>query len=265
MRLSICSASATATAACLWLVGLGTASAALETAEEIRECSHANFPESTSIQLIELKSLDRAGSERVMDARLHWKRHNDGHVRLMIRILGPQDLKGSAYLVIENKPRDSVYLYAPAIGRPRRIVGGGGKGIWGTDFSYEDIRLLQMSSTATPAERLPDSEVAGRATYVISQSPDADRESVYVKTVSYVDKETCVSLQTEYYEAEDQPRKRLLVDPETVKQVGGKWTAHDLEITDLGEDTRSWIQVKDISVDEDISARFFNTVQFYKN
>jgi hypothetical protein len=83
--------------------------------------------------------------------------------------------------------------------------------------------------------------------------------------VSYVDKETCVSLQTEYYEVEDQPRKRLLVDPATVKQVGGKWTAHDLEIADLGEDTRSWIQVKDISVDEDISARFFNTVQFYKN
>lgn len=264
MRLTICSVSSTATVVCLWLAGLGTASA-LETAEEIRECSHANFPESTSIQQIELKSLDRAGSERVMDARLHWKRHNDGHVRLMIRILGPQDLKGSAYLVIENKPRDAVYLYAPAIGRPRRIVGGGGKGIWGTDFSYEDIRLLQMSSTVTPAERLPDSEVAGRATYVISQSPDPDRESVYVKSVSYVDKETCVSLQTEYYEVEDQPRKRLMVDPATVQQVSGRWTAHDLEITDLNEDTRSWIHVKDISVDEKISARFFNTVQFYKN
>ena len=49
----------------------------------------------------------------------------------------------------------------------------------------------------------------------------------------------------------------------TVAQVNGKWIAHDLEMTDLRDDTQSWIQVKEISIDEKISSRYFNTVQFW--
>ena len=111
------------------------ATANLETAEQIRECVRENSPDSTSIQLIELKSIDRASGERTMDARLHWKKDDEGKVRLMIRVLSPQDLKGSSYLVIENEPRDTLYVYLPALARARRIVGGGARDIWSTDVS----------------------------------------------------------------------------------------------------------------------------------
>jgi hypothetical protein len=236
----------------------------LETGEQIRNCTRDNSPDSTSIQLIELKSVDRAAGERKMDARLHWKKSEDGDVRLMIRVISPQDLKGSSYLVIENEPRDTVYVYLPALAKPRRIVGGGGRAIWSTDFSYEDIRLLQMESSQTEVERLPDAEVAGRPTYVIATQPDPARESGYERIVSYVDKETCVALKTEYFEANGVLRKHLLVDPETIEEVSGKWIARDLAMTDLRDDTQSWIQVREISIDEDISSRYFNTVQFWR-
>ena len=250
------------------IVMLGTTRssfAELETADEIRECARKNFPEKTSIQFIELKSRDRADREKVMDARLHWKKDEEGHVRLMIRVDGPQDIKGSAYLVIENKPRDVVYMFLPALVRPRRIVGGASNSIWGSDFSHEDLRLLQMSSDALGSERLPDAEVAGHPTYVIAQVTESDSESAYHRVVSYIDKETCVALQTEYFDFTDRLHKRLLVDPATIAQVNGRWTAFDMEMTDVGEETSSWIHVKHISVDEDISARYFNTVQFYKD
>jgi hypothetical protein len=251
--------------AILTLCFKGVAVADLVTAEEIRDCAHKNFPEKTSIQFIELKSRDRAGRERVMDARLHWKRDDEGLVRLMIRVDGPQDIKGSAYLVIESKPRDVVYMYLPALVRPRRIVGGGSNSIWGTDFSHEDLRLLQMSSDALGSERLADAVVAGRATYVVTQITEPESESAYGRIVSYIDKENCVALQTEYYDASDKLHKRLMVDPATIAQVNGRWTAFDMEMTDLDEDTSSWIHVKHITVDEDISGRYFNTVQFYKD
>jgi len=236
----------------------------LETGEQIRNCTRDNSPDSTSIQLIELKSIDRAAGERKMDARLHWKKSEDGDVRLMIRVISPQDLKGSSYLVIENEPRDTVYVYLPALAKPRRIVGGGGRAIWSTDFSYEDIRLLQMESSTSEVERLPDAEVAGRPTYVIATQPDPARESGYEQILSYIDKETCVALKTEYFEANGVLRKHLLVDPETIEEVSGKWIARDLAMTDVRDDTQSWIQVKEISIDEDISSRYFNTVQFWK-
>lgn len=242
-----------------------TAVAELATAEEITDCVRQNFPEKSSIQFIELKSRDRAGREKVMDARLHWKKDDEGRVRLMIRVDGPQDIKGSAYLIIENKPKDVVYMYLPALMRPRRIVGGGSNEIWGSDFSHEDLRLLQMSSDALGSQRLADAEVAGRPTYVIAQVTEPDTDSAYHRIVSYIDKETCVALQTEYFDFSDRLHKRLLVEPSTIAQINGRWTAHDMEMTDLGEETSSWIHVKHITVDEDISGRYFNTVQFYKD
>ncbi len=235
----------------------------LQTAEQIRECTRRNSPDSTSIQLIELKSIDRASGERKMKSRLHWKKDEDGNVRLMIRVLAPPDLKGASYLVIENEPRDTVYVYLPALGKPRRIVGGGARAIWSTDFSYEDIRLLQMKTEVSGVERLPDAEVAGRATYVIAQQPDPERETGYARILSYIDKQTCVALQTEYFESNQQIRKRLLVDPATVADISGKWIAHDLEMTDVRDDTQSWIQVMEVTIDEKISGRYFNTVQFW--
>lgn len=266
MHWSFISPAATATLSlAVVILAVGPAHAEPDTADEIRDCARENFPEKTSKQFIELKSRDRAGREKVMDARLHWQKDEEGKVRLMIRVDGPQDIKGSAYLVIENQPRDVVYMYLPALLRPRRIVGGGGNSIWGSDFTHEDLRLLQMSSDAIGSQRLPDAEVAGRQAYVVEEVTDPDSGSAYHRVVSYIDKETCVAIQTEYYDASDRLHKRLLADPETVAQVNGRWTAFDLEMTDVGEETTSWIHVKHISIDEDISGRYFNTVQFYKD
>ena len=247
------------------LVYSACGAADLDTAVQIRECVRANSPESTSMQLIELESQDRTGRKRTMDAQLRWKKHEDGHVRLLIRVLGPQDLKGSSYLVIENQPRDTVYTYLPALGRPRRIVGGGSKDIWGTDFSYEDIRLMQMKDSVTDDERLDDEVIAGKPVYVIAQRPDPTQESAYSRIVSYIDKDTCVAIRTEYYESDDQLRKRLVVDPGSVSQVSELWTAHSLEMTDLHDETTSWLRIKKITYDEEMSSRYFNTVQFWRN
>lgn len=234
-------------------------------AADIRECTRRNSPDATSEQLIELKSVDRAGGERTMQARLRWKKDEEARVRLMIKVLEPQDLKGSSYLVIENEPRDTVYAYLPALGKPRRIAGGGARAIWSTDFSYEDIRLLQMKETQATVERLDDSEVSGRPAYVIAQQPDAHRETGYSSILSYIDKETCVALKTEYFEANEVLRKRLVVDPSTVTQVNGKWIAHDLAMSDVRDNTQSWIKVMEIGIDEKISSRYFNTVQFWRH
>ncbi|MGD8746076.1 MAG: outer membrane lipoprotein-sorting protein [Gammaproteobacteria bacterium] len=122
-----------------------------------------------------------------------------------------------------------------------------------------------MRSDALGSVRLADAEVADRQVYVVEQAAEPDSESAYHRVVFYFDKETCVALQTEYFDAADRLHKRLTVDPATVAQVNGRWTAHDLEMNDVGEETSSWIHVKHISLDEDISRRFFNTVQFYKD
>ena len=57
------------------------------------------------------------------------------------------------------------------------------------------------------AERFPDDTLAGRAVYVLMSYPD--ESSGYVKVATYIDKESCVPLKTEFYERGHELRKQF--------------------------------------------------------
>jgi hypothetical protein len=245
-------------------ITLSSASAALETVEEVRECTRGNFPERNSLQTIELVARDRAGGERTLDARLHWKRGKERSARIMIRVDRPSDLRGSSYLLIEKRGRDDMFMYLPAMQKVRRISAGMLSGqLWGTDFSYEDVKQLQGIAADGETERLPDARIAGRSTYVLSLVPDSNEESSYRRIVSYVDQETCVPLKIEFYERGDRLRKLLLADPDRVDQVDGRWIARELEMRDVRDETQTWLRTGKVVHDGKISDRSFDPGRFY--
>lgn len=235
----------------------------LETVEKIRACVRQNFPEHSSVQTIALTARDRAGNERRLKARLHWKRERDEFARIMMRVERPADLRGASYLLIEGEKRDDMFMYLPAIQKVRRISRGMIAGqLWGTDFSYEDIKQLQGIAIDGLTERLPDAEIAGRSTYVLSLAP-AEHESTYERIVSHVDQETCVALLIEFYEREGRPRKRLAATPGEIRRVEGRWIAHELEMVDIRDETMTWLRIEKVVNDGKIPERSFDPGRFY--
>jgi hypothetical protein len=236
-----------------------TPASALETAEEIRACVRGNLPERTSVQTIELESLDRAGGRRTLVAQLHWKRFGEGQHRLRIRVDKPQDLRGSSYLVIEKDTTDDMFMYLPATQRVRRITSGMiSDSLWGTDFGYEDIKHLQGIAAEGEVERLADSTVADRAVYVLSMVPASNAESSYSKIVSFVERNSCLAIRTEFYERGDAPRKVLLADPYQLTREANRWSARSVEMRDLESKTRSQLRVVETRDDVEIPDRTFN-------
>jgi hypothetical protein len=234
---------------------------ALETADAIVDCVQGNLPAHTSVQRIELRSRDRAGSERVLRSRLHWKRFEGGQPRVRIRVDEPPDLRGATYLLIEAEDGGSseMFVHLPAVGRIRRVTEKTvSDSLWGTDFSYDDMRQLQWQAADGIRERLPDAVVSGRPVYVLALEPRPEDHSAYQRIVSFVDRDTCVVLRIELYERGAAPRKILTADPDSLSSQEGRWLARRFEMRDLRDETTTWLEILEVENDVEVPDRIFN-------
>lgn len=246
-----------------WLVALSMLAALpsqAETAEAVRDCVEANFPERSSLQHIELHSVDRAGGTRDLEARVHWKRF-DKYPRAMIRVDAPKDVKNAAYLMIEGEGEDGeqVYVYMPAMKKVRRITTTTASNqLWGTDFSYEDMKLLQGAARKGSVVLVGGGEISGRATHVLETRLNKEAESSYQRVVSHVDVESCVALRTEFFERGESPRKVLEADPSSLIRDGSRWMATRFEMNDQKNQTRTVLVVARSEMDAELPDRIFN-------
>ncbi len=238
--------------------------AAPQTADEVRKCMQQNFPKSSSVQSIEVKAADRSGGSRTLAANVYWKRAGDGKAQVMLRVKEPADLKDSSYLVLERSTRDDMFMFLPAANRVRRIQGAQvSDGLWGTDFSYDDMRQVQGILDSGKFERQKDEDFNGRKVYVLAVAPAKAEESSYNRIMSYVDQQTCVPLKTEFFQKAGAPRKRLLVDPAQVTQQGSQWIAHQYDMTDLLSQTATQLRIGKVEYEKKLPERLFNQQTFY--
>jgi hypothetical protein len=249
----------------LGLLLLAAPALALEKPEDIRACARKNFPATSSTQTFELTTIGRDGSERSLHATAFWMRGGDGKAKAMLQVDRPDDLRGSSYLMLERDTRDDLFMYLPAVNRPKRILGNQTNDpLWGTDFSYQDIKQVQGIFDSGKLTREADATADGKKLYVLSFVPDKVEESTYRRIVSRIDPTSCVALQTEFFEAGDAPRKRLLVDPKAIKQLGPRWVAHHYEMRDLRNETRTVLRIESMTPDTDLPERLFNPQTFYR-
>ncbi len=226
--------------------------------DEIRECISRNQPRETAIEEIVMRTYDRAGGERNFEATIYWKRGADGLSKLRLRVEAPDDLRGAAYLALEREDNVDMYAYLPELQRVRRITPRAASGsLFGTDFSYEDFqRIRDIGAHATLTQRA-GGEHQGRPVFVIEARPEPGTESAYEKVVTHVDRETCVPLKMEFYEAGAKPRKVLSVDPTSLSREGDIWVAKRITMTDLREQGESLLELKSVKLDVEIPDREF--------
>jgi hypothetical protein len=248
----------------LMLMLLALPAAALDKAEDIRACARKNYPASSSTQAFVLTSIGRDGAERSLQATAYWKRGSDGRAKVMLQVDKPDDLRGSSYLMLEKSTRDDLFMYLPAVNRVKRIQGSQlSDSLWGTDFSYEDIKQVQGIFDAGTLTREADAELAGKKVHVLAFVPAQVEESAYKRIVSRIDPATCVALQTDFFQSADTPRKRLTIDPKEVRPQGTRWVAHLYEMQDLHNQTRTVLRIEKMSADVELPERLFNPQTFY--
>lgn len=233
-----------------------------QTPEEIDACVRAPLASGSSVQVVTFRSRDRQGNESRFEAKIYWKRFEDGLSRALMRVTDPPDNRGTALLLIQRPDRNDIFMYLPELKRVRRVTTRMvSSSVLGTDFSYEDFQRLQGLARDGRLERLADQTLHGRAVYVLDATPEADPEtgSVYGLVRSYVDQESCVPLKVEYFEQGTEPRKVLSARPEDVVLQGGHHLPRKVSMTDRRERTSTELVLHEIELGVPLRKALFNT------
>lgn len=239
-------------------------SADLESAEEIRACSRANLPDQSMAQNFKLQPVNRAGKSKDIGAVFFIQRMSKEETRATLQVRSPIDIEGVSYLWVDTEGDDRLHLYLPSVQRVRRVSGkNAANSMLGSDFSYEDIKYLQGVSAGGDVQKLADTKAGQRATYSIEVTPPKQDESAYERMIFYIDKTTCVPLKIEFFESGNTLRKRLIADPESLKQIGERWFATQLVMRDLSEKTHTRLKISDVEFDKNINGAIFNQRGFY--
>ncbi|MGE0483897.1 MAG: outer membrane lipoprotein-sorting protein [Gammaproteobacteria bacterium] len=187
---------------------------------DLRACGERHAGISGTRQRISLDVIDRNGVHDTSVATLAWRRFDDGHARVLVRMSAPPARAGVGLLMIEGTAQPQLYLYLPELRRTRRITGQALAGsMLGTDFSYEDFAAFQGLAPATGVRRLDDAVLGERDVWRF-EMVGAARAGGYQRVVTWLDPATCVPLRMEFFAAAGEPAKVLEVDMASIAPAG---------------------------------------------
>jgi Outer membrane lipoprotein-sorting protein len=226
--------------------------------KEVQDCVERNAPKTTARQEIVLARKQTRGDSLELHATLFWKRGDDDLSRVLVRVDGPPDERGTALLLIEREGRNDMFSYLPEYQKVRRITARSLSGsFFGTDLSYEDVEEFQRVADHAKIERLPDGNLDGRPTYVLVGYPAPDTGSAYKRVVSHFDRETCVLLHSELFSDGEKPVKEVRIAFEDVKKEGERWIPRKVTVADRENESETVLTVEKIELDVAIPDKTF--------
>jgi hypothetical protein len=229
-----------------------------EDVDEIADCVKANQPRLSAEQTVTLRTVDRTGAARASNATIYWQKFGEDS-KALIRFSAPEDLRGSALLLLQKGERADMFMYLPELRKVRRVTKRSVTGsMFGTDFSYEDFERFQGLGEDGEAQRLPDGEVEGRKVFVLEGRPSRGEESAYERVVSFVDQERCIPIRTELYEKGERLRKVMVMPSEEITKEAESWVPRRVLVKDLVNETQTELLVDEIELDKQLPRKLFS-------
>lgn len=225
--------------------------------ETVRACVEANAPKISTRLRLTLRVSDADGEQSESRFRLFWRRLEGGEQKALIRFAAPEDLANAAVLiegVTEVRPR--VHLYLPDLGKPQRVTSREQlEGFLGpADLGVDEIRFL-LDPVGDERHQLLDApgDVEGRPAWVLESTPEKESSSRYSRTLTFVDRELCIPLRAEMYQADVSEPRVLNIDPARVTREAEAWVPRELVFRDPGRGSVTTLSVDEVEVDVPIA------------
>ena len=225
---------------------------------ELQACIDRALPKASMTQTQSVEVVGDDDWTRQFSRTVHWKRYERAHSRLYMRIDKPGSDAGVAILFAERgDDKPDYYAYSPAIKRPRRVTGSAiTTSVLGTDFTYEDLRHFQTIINTENAVRRDDAVISDHPTYVLETVPQ-ENVSAYSQIRSYLDKDLCVPIKTEFFGHNGSLDKELIIDPDDVQQVEAQWVPYKAVMFNYVHKSRTVFSVESVEIDPDLGDNLF--------
>ena len=228
--------------------------------EELRDCMSANLPDQSSIQEVMLRVTDRSGSSRDLDAKIWWNRFKERRSRALIRIQAPEDVRGSAMLMIERDDGSGPLqlLARAAQGATHHLAHDVGLALSGaTSPTRTSAASRAWPWEGAKAKRLPGQLLEGRAVEVFEQLPASDSGSQYERTVTYVTKDDCILFRTDFFEPGGELRKVMTATVDDLVSEGDVKLPRHITMEDKLAGTHSKLTIEKAEMNVPIKRKTF--------
>jgi hypothetical protein len=164
-----------------------------------------------------------------------------GNSKAVLRFTAPAEVKGVALLVVNHPDRASdQWLYAPEIGRERRIaLQDRSTRFFGTDFTFEDLEEREVAHYEY--KLLAEEPIGGAACWKIESRPKKGKSSQYTLSYVWIRKDNYAFARIENFR-DGAPIRQLQYSD--IRNVQGIWTAHKLEMFDVGRNSRTFLTLE---------------------
>ncbi|MDG2305624.1 MAG: outer membrane lipoprotein-sorting protein [Candidatus Binatia bacterium] len=204
-------------------------------------------------QVLALRIVDERGNERLRKMKMFTRREPDGAEKSLGVFLEPPEVRGTAFLQHIPKAGPSTqWLYLPELGRVRQISARARrKSFMGTDFSYDDLEILEnvllwtdADATASPLETPAEKKRPGRVWFNLRLQGD---DPSYDRLAVELSEPDLLLRSMEMYVAGDAPTKILTF--EDIRDVGGIPSAFRLELRQPEPGTHTTVDISDVEYD----------------
>ncbi len=221
------------------------------TVDEITDKMEETSPDFTTQKTIsEMILIDKDGKEEIREMIMFSQKEENDETSSLMRFLSPKSVKGVTLLNI--KSGEKIYLYMPAYAKPRRIAGSSKQEkFMGTDLSYEDMSM-DYEDKEYEKKLLDETD----SEYLIEVIPSGEDTS-YKKIILTVDKERFYVKKVEFYDMSENLSKTLEIDKIQIDEKG-KITPMEIVFTDIEENHKTKIVIKEIEYNVELSSSFFS-------
>ena len=210
----------------------------------------------TIIMQVRMTITDRRGDTRARSIISRMKDSKTGG-KTVVTFLKPDDVKGTKFLVIENKSGDDdQFLYMPALGKPKRISSKQKSGkFMGTDFSYADLQAHDPNKGTHT--RLDDESIDGNLCYKVQTVPNNPEDYEYSKIIYWVRQDNDIPVKGEFYDKSGELLKVLTIT-NIEKNKDGKWVVKDSLMKNVQKGTSTRMEVLQYQTNVNIPDDFFS-------
>ncbi len=235
-----------------------------QTPQEIMEKNFLSNKYSDSVSKNTMTLTNKQGKQRIRKTFGTSKLQANGIDNMrMTRFLEPTDVKGTVSLLIEHSDKDDdIWIYLPSTKKVRRLISSNKKDSFvGTDFSYGDVighKPKEWNHTLVKEENID-----GKDCWVIESIPkDAavKANSGYNRRVSWVQKETFVTLKAMFYdEAGELLKEAKFSNYKVADAARNRHQAFLLEMRNVQTEHSTEIRIDESKANTGVKEDFFTT------
>ena len=182
-----------------------------------------------------LKVIDSKG--KTSEKRWRYDRlGSHGNSKSILRFTAPAEVRGVALLIVNHPDRASdQWMWIPDIGRERRVaLQDRSTRFFGTDFTFEDLEERDVEQYDFKV--IKEEPIDGAAAWKIESRPRRGKNSQYSHSYVWIRKDNHAFARVETYKG-DKPVRNLQYGD--IRQVQGIWTAHKMDMHDLGRNSHT--------------------------